>query len=54
MTEFPWVFSPVDQLAAMTCMLLATVSVTNDVQKYEVKNQATEETHNLTWKTPPI
>ena len=23
----------------------------NDVQKYEVKNQATEETHDLTWKT---
>ena len=28
--------------------------VMNDVQEYEVKNQATEETHDLTWKTPPM
>ena len=26
----------------------------NDVYEYEVKNQATEETHDLTWKTPPM
>ena len=28
--------------------------VMNDVQEYEVKNQATEKTHDLTWKTPPM
>ena len=35
-------------------LTITTLTVINDVYEYEVKNQATEETHDLMWKTPPM